>query len=355
MNWSIQSLEKRHLGAAAQLAESYYGIENDIADKAYLDHEYFENPYGPALARIAWDEINQIAAGQYVIIPMHVKVGQAVRESLMSVNTLTGKDYRGQGVFTALAKPVFEEAERRGFSLIYGMPNQNSYPNFTRHLHFQDIGAIPLYLRPLTPSGIVRSYLKSGLLTALARPFDSLFAPRSDAEVELVKLTHDNLSIADQFWEAVKDKYPIMVVRDSQYLAYRFLDIPRRRYECYYALADGKPVAFAIGRNMEVAGIRCAMIADFLYVDGCETQAKALLRKLTHMLWKQGADMAGCLMQAHFEEARLLKRAGFFVCPKFMEPQPFLLCVRPLRDTDTQPNILELKNWFFTMADYDVV
>lgn len=354
-NWEIEPLHENKLDAVAELAQAYYGQDNDIADANYLHYEYFLNPAGKAVVYIAWDMQNQMAAGQYANVPIRLKSGNIEMTALMSGNILTGEQYRGQHIYPTLSEAVFDDDCLQGYPFVYGMPNQNSYPIQMKKKYFDDIGRIPLFLRPLEPSSMVRSYLKSNLLALLAKPFDVFFRLRMQENGEIIDLTSNCLNIADQFWTAVKEKYPVLVVRNGRFLNYRFLENPRRKYICRYFLHDGVPVACAIGRVMEVAGIQCGMIADFLYLPGHENDGKKLLLSVLMQLQKQGAAMAGCLMLPHTEEAHTLRKLGFFVCPNAMEPQPFRFCLHTFKNQSEEPDIMNLKNWFFTMSDYDVV
>lgn len=356
--WRAETLQKEKLTALAQLEESHYGTDNDISHVEYLEHEYYRNPAGDVLMEIAWNDEKQEAGGLYAVIPIWLVINGKKRKCLMSVNTLTKEEYRGQGIFTQLASRCFDRAEREGYTLVYGMPNQNSYPGFLKYLHFSDLGAIPLYLKPLNVSNMVYSYLNSKFLAGLAKPFNCLFKlrERMPDQVRLVNLTKDNLDIADIFWEKIKTKYRVMIARDSSYITYRFLDIPRRKYICMYAFDREEVVAYAVGRVMDVAGIHCGMIADFLFLEGHEESAKYLLTDLIRKLKMNGADMAGCMLLPSSSEAALIRKCGFFKCPKFMEPQPFRFIYRSFDKTvDDQYNVNNLSNWFFTMGDYDVV
>lgn len=50
-----------------------------------------------------------------------------------SLNTLTGKQYRGQGIFTGLAEENYKTAYKDGIAFIYATPNPNSYPGFIKN------------------------------------------------------------------------------------------------------------------------------------------------------------------------------------------------------------------------------
>lgn len=356
--WKPIPYKKEYLNQILEMTKDYYGEENDIANEDYILYEYFKNVNGNALMRIALDEEKNVVAGQYTVIPMKMKVNKKIIDCLMSVNTLTKEEYRGQKIFTGLADLVFNEGISKGYEFVYGMPNQNSYPGFVKKLNFNDIGSIPLYLKPISPSNIVKDFMNSKVLTLLSKPFNIFFnvkKPKQNQKLKLVKLDNDSLELADKFWEKAKDEYPIMIERTSQYLKFRYLDIPRRKYECYYVLENNIPVAFAVGRVMDVANIKCGMLADFIYLEGHEKAAKSLLKNMNYILKTNGADLLGFMMQSHHKEATLIKRNGYFKCPKFMEPQPFLLILRIFNENFKKEGIDNIKNWFFTMGDYDVV
>lgn len=355
--WKIVNMEGDYIEAVADAAREYYGSENDIADPKYLEYEYYKNPMGKVRMKLAWDEDNVEVAGQYAAIPISVNVQNQEKKVLMSVNTLTRASYRGQGIFKTLANEVYTDAIEQEFSFVYGMPNQNSYPGFLKYVGFSDLGSVPLFIRPLVPSHMVASFLNNKFFAFLARPFDFFYKLKKQqlykADYEIVDFEENAEKYAELFWGKIKNKYSVMITRNYQYIKYRFLDIPRRDYYGYYAIKNGEVIGYAIGRVMDVANINCGMIADFLFLPGYEKEASELLSALLIRLTQNGADMAGCMVPLHSGEAKILKSKKFFVCPKFMEPQPFRFIYRSLHEKNEVVNKFE--NWFFTMGDYDVV
>ncbi len=356
--WISEILSDKHkLPKLAEMAAIHYGPDDDTANEEYLMHEYFNNPAGNVEMNIAWNPDADEAAGQYAAIPMIIKTGDTCRKALMSVNTLTNDKYRGQGIFKQLATEVYDRAAKSSLEFAYGMPNQNSYPGFLKYLNFHDIGAIPLYVRPLRPSNIVHTFLKNPVLEFFSKPFNSIYKLRSKkATTELVDFVSGAAIYADTFWNLIKDKYQVMIARDYEYMKFRFIDIPARDYSGYYAIVNDKPVAYAIGRVMKVSDISCAMIADFLFVDGFEREAAEALHGLLKILMTKSGDMAGCMLLPFTKEVKIIKHLGFFKCPRFMEPQPFRLILKPLAIKASDASIvMDLNNWFFSMGDYDVV
>src|SRR6266404_1482246 len=154
----------------ALLAAEY--PREDVATLEYCEWLLRRNPSGDAIIRLAVDADGTIA-GQYVVIPVQLTIDGTVHDGALSLLTLVDQRYRGQGVFTTLARDVIDDCAARGRRFIIVFPNQNSYPGFTRALGFRDIGSVPLLLRPLKPSRLVQTRLGPTLGTLL-RP---LLAP----------------------------------------------------------------------------------------------------------------------------------------------------------------------------------
>jgi GNAT superfamily N-acetyltransferase len=102
---------------------------------AYLEWLYAANPAGAALGFDAWDGAR--LAAHYACIPARAWVEGRQVSLLLSLNTATHPDYRGQGLFTRLAAMTYDAAAARGFEGIYGVANANSTPGFVRKLGFQ--------------------------------------------------------------------------------------------------------------------------------------------------------------------------------------------------------------------------
>lgn len=353
--WEPQTYDSSRFDDIIEMSIENYGKENDICDPEFLKHQYFDNPAGDALIELAVDPENGMLAGQYVVQPAKIRVFGKDQKCVISLNTLTREAYRGQKIFVKLAERTYERAAREGFSLVYGAPNQNSYPGFMKKLNFRDIHHFPLYARPLNLNHMVKERMKNNVLAALATPFQLLFPNEAKEATGIVNLTEENVNLMNAFWNKIKDKYPIMGIRDAEYIRYRYMNVPRRTYYPYVAMANGEIVAFAVGRIREVAGFETGMIADFLFVPGYEQEAKRLIKVLTKKMKEEGASLAACVILANAEETKVLKKCGFYHIPDKILPQPTPLILRVLDERSDETKLSDINNWFFTTGDYDVV
>jgi GNAT superfamily N-acetyltransferase len=358
--WQCVRYRPEDLPEAVLLAREHYG-ESWISNADFLQWQYEGNPAGPAVGYVARDVEDGGLAGQYLVIPMDFFVDGDIVPSVLSLNTLTREAYRGQGVFTGLAKATYQECRDQGFDFCYGFPNPNSYHGLTKTLGFADLGRVPLLVRPLDVRAMVRSRW-GALASAIASPAGLFFrvGERVDPEYEVVSLGATQLDEIEAFWARVRGKYPIMGVRDRGYVRWRYFYVPSREYVVYGIRKrdGGRLLGYVVGRCADVLGISAGMIVDLLVEQGLPVSAgRLLVDRALRELAARGASLAGSLMLAHTEEYRILKASGFFRCPRRLEPQPFPLCylrlsagLEPPRD---RPD--DLTRWFMTMGDYDVI
>ena len=286
--WESIAYTSDKLQEMLEMTEEYYGPDNDISRREFIEHEYFENIAGNAYIKLAYDSEKSRLAGQYVVIPVRIKEGNRICPAVLSLNTLTRKEYRGQKIFVTLANEVYDECGENGFRFCYGAPNPNSHPGFIKRLGFQDVGVMPLYLKIIHPSVLVQEKFGFSLLKLAAKPFDLLFHPCKTAPpVDIVKITDKNVGLFDEFWERVKSKYEIIGVRDSKYIVWRYIHMPLRNYEIAMATENGKPMGYIIGRITNVADMSCGMIVDFLVEENREEIAAALLKYMEQRFFSQ--------------------------------------------------------------------
>lgn len=351
--WEIVDYVDKHFQEMLNMTTEYYGEDNDISNGDFVNHEYFLNPAGKAFIKLAYDKENDCLAGQYIVIPRYYAVNGNVYKTVLSLNTLTRDTYRGQQIFTKLAEEVYRECAKRKICFCYGAPNPNSFPGFIKKLAFRNMGEIPLYLKITNPYRLLCDKLH---ILSSARK-DASDTPLRMPGIRVVEITNENVEYFDQFWGRITRKYPVLGVRDTGYIRWRYLDMPRRDYKIYMAFKDNLPCGYIIGRISTVANMRCGMIVDFLIMENMDDVGEALLKILTRHFKNHKIGLLGCLMQEWSDEAKYLRKKGFFICPHRLLPQPFPIIFRQFCELQLSDNkiIGDFKKWFFTMGDYDVI
>ena len=220
-------------------------------------------------------------------------------------------------------------------------------------------------MRPLNPGRLVTLRLGEGILqralgaTAaagsglLCRP-RPLSADAATMSVEDIQATDPTLN---DFWLRVRDKYPVMVVRDGQFLDWRYRQVPGRDYELRVARRNGHIMATVALRSTAIEGVACGMVVDLLVEPSQHGRlgGEMLLRDASEHFEQQDLDLAGCLMLPHAEEAGVLRRQGYVPCPRALQPQPFRVVLRVHNGRLPSRQLLDLQNWFLTMGDFDAI
>ena len=318
--WEMKEYSDSDLNEMIEMIKEYYG-NIEISKEEFLRHQYFMNPAGNALIKLAYDTEQPILAGQYITNPMRIRMWGQDYDAILSLNTLTRESYKGQKIFTTLAETMFGECENTKIQFCYGLPNQNSYWGFLHKLKFKEIGILPLYLKIMSPSKLVKYKLQCNVLSLVCKPMDRFFRIKSKThkKYEIVNIDNNNAEWMDDFWSLIKNKYPIMLTRDKRFIKWRYIDIPVKKYTVSMILENKRPVGYAVQRIDSISNIKCGMITDFLIMSGKKDAGEYLLNYVTKNFSDADVALSGCLMQTHFEEAEILRKAGYFVCPKYLE------------------------------------
>lgn len=73
-------------------------------------------------------------AAFYGVFPVEMRVGGRVIIGAQSGDTMTHPDHRKKGLFVRLAERTYQLAREQQVKVIYGFPNEHSYPGFQRKL-----------------------------------------------------------------------------------------------------------------------------------------------------------------------------------------------------------------------------
>jgi hypothetical protein len=245
------------------------------------------------------------------------------------------------------------ELQRRHFaSFIYGfaMPHLVSFS--------QEVlgGAaivcrVPQLVRVVNPAYLLHRVLSRypALRTPLRR-LGSRCITRQDGisrKIAALCLT-EVTSFDDRFnslWDEVASKLPIAIVRDRQYLSWRY---PTSRYTILCS-DDGPTIhGYVVVRITTWNGWRVGCIADHL-ADSMASARRLVQGALTY-LQSQGVDLIRCWMMEHIPYQRLFRRFGFA-----RRPSPYTLIVRSHAATVDQQFLQVPSNWFIAWGDSDGV
>lgn len=330
--------------------------------QAALHQEWLRRhgPAGDAFAAVAREAGTGRLIGQVTNVPVRVRLSGKVRVANLLLDPAIDRAYQGSGVLAALLKDACTLAGGEGVAFTYVLPNQAPYSALVSKSGFENLGSIPLLVRPLNPERLAIKATGSRVLAktaSLARRVwrNPALIARQEAlpGLRIEEVGSFDASFAS-FWDRVQHRFPVALVRDPAHLNWRFAEVPDRKYTTFAATSEGEVRGFTVLRVGPLGQFCAGLMAELLVEPTAEGRVagRLLIDQACSYFGAQDVDILAGLALRHTDEFRLLRSRGFWVCPKFLEPRPFRLLVR-CENEEGSPSRLAyaLANWFVTLGD----
>lgn len=212
----------RHMEPLIRLGRSYYPTEHPALSKDFLKWLYLDNPSGPATLIVAQEE--EVWIGLIALIPIVLECQGKLQNACFAVNVLTHPDHRTKNLFMKMIKFSRQVLVEQGIWLL-GHPNVNALPGWKRQkMSFRD--SLHLYLVKF-----------NWMLPAMnIRTIDSLDQLRE---------------LSSGFWESLTEKPDIHVKYTPEFIVWRFLDNPHRKYVVSSVESNGKLLGLRVTRRFK--------------------------------------------------------------------------------------------------------
>jgi len=335
-----------------------------LSHEAYFDWLQNQNPMGSPIIPLAREKGTGKVVGFGMYVPMRVSWAGEARPALIGFNLVVAQAYRRQGIFRIIATVGPEEGKKRGYHFFYLFPNPRSLRG---HRKWNDhiVSQIPLVIRPLDVASLTKAhvgnlFLKWGVNVGWKIGGATLWRERRPGQgsLPLNILEDTNFDDSyDRFWQQVKTKYDLMLVRDRAFLQWRFHDIPSRSYRALSVRQGTDILGYVILRQTEIMESSVGLIADFLVVPGeYGNQAGLyLLHEVLQQFKQAQLSLSGGLMLPHTQEYAIMRQAGYLRAPRWFAPQPFHLVIGDLAGGTPLNALIRPEGWYISIADHDAV
>jgi len=286
--------------------------------------QYLKAPAGQAVIKLLLDGNRMI--GHYAVVPVEITVDGKTVLAAQSIDTMVHPQYRGQGIFTHLAKLVYREISAKRYCCVYGFPNVNSYQGFVKGLGWLGFGMIDAFV----------AEAKNLRTHSTSSPSRTVFRLRQFDER------------ADVLWTSSAERQKVSVKRTTQYLNWRFALKPGTEY-ALFGLVDERDnlVGYAVTKFYRERDLLTGHIVDFMCKDNQDITM--LLGACYSNLLDGNASRVSCWMDARSQVANQLRTDGFRT-----ETMQAFFGVKPLTDLAEYSTLLSYDNWQITMGDSDV-
>ncbi len=252
-NWTMREYMKGDEAKILDYQNSMMTPE-DRRSSSYWEWEYARNPRGIVIIWIAED--GDTLAGHYARMPLKMKVGTQTLSGAQSVDTFTHHGYRRLGIFAALAERVYHLAGQHGIAVLYGFPSIAAYQGFVKKLGWIRVTSIEKMSMPLDVTSLMLSALAAfrqngpaslgSLLVGRLRTWrrtKRLLSRFTGVRVEHIREFEKDV---DDLWAEISNEVSIRVVKDSEYLNWRYFDKPDNSYSVFQVTCHEKNMGYIV-------------------------------------------------------------------------------------------------------------
>tara|TARA_A100001011_G_scaffold398358_1_gene502491 strand:- start:388 stop:1467 length:1080 start_codon:yes stop_codon:yes gene_type:complete len=265
------------------------------------------------------------------------------------------KKYRGENVFQGLAQYANEDVNKF-LDVIYTFPNDKSIHTFTKYNNFSLVAPLPVYILPINTNNLISSKFKLlGKLKILWSLFDFLFnliiktRLSNDEVIEKVnKITPEIEKLISEF----HNKNTINLFRNQNYLNWRYLNYPKRKYEIFTLRKNSILKSLVVVKKENIFSVNGLIVMDFVFDRPKDLQK--LLSNLSKIMDFDNKDETSFVfLSAISMGLNKLKYSGFIRVPQVFVPRKLNLLVRWTREEITD-ELEKPESWFVSLGDWDV-
>lgn len=322
-----------------------------------LEWQYLRNTTDKLFVDVALSPRGEKLAAIYASLPGWMRIRGERRLVLQSLDTLTDAEFRGRGLFVALAQQTFSRAADEGAALIYGFPNGSSAHGFFKKLGWTSLDPLPFLVRPLRLSYVAdRLKLPQAVRALVPRaPLVAPFGGRTRASVREITSADPRIT---QLWQRFSAGVGVAIDRDAGYMRWRIFERPAADYRAL-VFEDGAGDALramCIFTVKEKHGGRIGYVMELMH-----DQSVAGLRAASHLLGVAvrrmadvGADSVLAWSLPHSPSFPVYARHAFCPLPEKLRPIELHFGVRAF-DPRLSDLLKRRQEWYLSYLDADTV
>jgi hypothetical protein len=350
-HWKIRDGNEKDMEEILSLRRDAFGeTEKDKLDPRFWQWEFMEGPDGRAFIYIVEDRNKMV--GHFADIPRRFSVQGEVALGTLSLDLMVHPDYWRRGIFQAMGKYGAQKVKQENGFFLTAFPIRLETILGLKKIGWKEVVKLPVLVYPIRFSGILNRYIHfpplGVFIGGIARFFYFLIyrlkRRKEIRGVEIKKVGQLDDSF-DSFWQKALSLFPIIGIRNRNYLTWRYLQHPTRNYTIYQAKQNGEMKGYIVLRKVELLNFNSAVIVDLLAMD--EGTLLTLVERGIQHSRQGGADLLGFLVPQDHPYYKILRKKGFLRSPKI-----FQFMVYPHSDRKI---FLSPEKWYVTWGDTDVI
>lgn len=351
--WTIRTATPEDTPAVLDLVHAVHGDSHPELNDDYWNWRYL---YGGSLrADIVLAEHEGRPIGMQPVAIFDWQRGRQQMRGAMYTGVLTHPDHRRRGVFRSLIRASNEHAAAMGAAFCMTMPNEASLPGFQKMPEWRYPGHIPLFIKVISGSAILRPKLGGSLGRILGPLLDisrlrgghRLNPPFSSVDT-VASLDEDTDHLIEAFSE---DCQGLMIRRTAAYWNWRYVAKPSHTYVTQVAKRHGELMGVIVSGVSKRAGLLVGTIVDVI-AQGGEASLAGLLSLAESELRQRGAGLVTAQATSPLMR-RAMGLAGFRHAPHWLVRKKFHLVYHATGNVPDNTLPMSLDDWHLVLGDSD--
>jgi GNAT superfamily N-acetyltransferase len=350
-SWKVRDGSKMDMEEILSLRSVVFREEEkDKLNPNFWRWEFLEAPDGQGLIYIVEDGGKIV--GHFADIPRRFSIQGEPILGTLSLDLMVHPDYWRRGIFEALGHYGIERVRKENGLFLMAFPIRRETIHGLKKIGWEKVVKLPVLVYPIRFSGIINRYLHFPLMSLVAggaaRFLYQLFyrSKRRNGTREIEVEEMDSLDGPfDDFWQEALSLYPVMGVRNRDYLTWRYLQHPTRTYTIYRAKQSGEMKGYIVLRKVELLNFNSAAIVDLLALD--EATLAALVKKGIQHSQRKGTDLLAFMVPQDHSYDKFLRKSGFLASPKTFQ---FMAYFHSKAEILHSP-----EKWYVNWGDTDVI
>ena len=330
-------------GDEQEILQLFRQVFKKHRSQSHWKWENMESPAGPSIITLLKDKDK--VKGHLALQRVIMKLGNETAAASQRICSMLHKDYREQGHYQRMLHHLLQQAEEQGVKLTYSFPNVQALKALRKTSGLIEVAQIPRFVKVYKPYVAARTFFSHRMLSLLLGTGLSLrnvvkkgYRGRSQ-DVFAVESVDERF---DRLWQSCSNRLNVAVVRDAEYLQWRYFRSPNN-YTVFVCRAEDELKGYIV---LTVEGNR-GYVVDLL---ATTDQAYAgLLARADEYFESAGCHTAFCWCLGNRVMSSHMRKHGFF-----RRGEPNALVVNDIQMSDTQRKLISsCRNWFITMGDSD--
>ena len=352
-NFQLRRYERADLDNIERLFKTHFEANHIATRKLIFDWIARHNP-------IAVDDTNYLIVednGRIIAylgrMPVDLMINGEKQRGYFINDLLVDPEYRRKGLglsLVSLLNGAWEDATDT-FAVgiwmnefTYTSSKRRGYYELNAHYFVKPVNLAPILMKIIRSKFVVRAITPFG--HGLIGLYDHFISNRRYPDISISQIERFDQRF-DTFADNISRKFPLIVLRHSKYLNWKYIDRPSANHTILTAERNGGLTGYIILYSSKSEDAKLGVIVDILADPDDSQTIASLCQAAINSFRKENVDVVVCFL-TNKSFIRVFKKYLFFKRPKSVP-----IMITNLHKHNAQELIRDIGNWFLTYGDSD--